>query len=157
MDTATRGRATFRVAAVLFMLSAAFELAGIGGETPLFGTIVGGVVAAAYHLLYATLFALLAAGLWNGRRFGYYAVFAATVLYSIDRLQFVAWRDTMLTFMRRRLAGQEALLEALGTEYVLQVLTVVSAVAVLCWWGFAAYAWYRRAYFGVGAQAGTAT
>ena len=150
MDNQNKGRFTFRTAAVLFMLSALLELLGIDADVPLFGALVGGPGAAVYHVAYAALFALLGAGLWTGRRYGYYAVFVATAVYSIDRVQLVLWRDALGAYLRTLFAGNEELLAALGLDYLLQVVTLMTVVVVACWWGFAAYTYLRRGYFAAG-------
>lgn len=145
-----KGRFTFRTAAVLFLLSAMVELAGLGAAVPWFGMLLGGLGAAAYHLVYAVLFALLAVGLWTGRRYGYHAVFVTTALYTVDRVQLVVWRDALGDYLRAQLMGHEDLLAALGLDYLLQVLTLMTAVMVACWWGFAVFTYLRRAYFASG-------
>jgi hypothetical protein len=150
LEPARKGRFTFRTAAVLFGLSALLELMGIDADVPLFGAVVDGLGAAAYHVAYATLFALLAAGLWTGRRYGYYAVFVATAVYSIDRVQLVLWRDALGAYLRTLFVGNEELLAALGLDYLLQVATLMTVVVVACWWGFAAYTYLRRGYFAAG-------
>ena len=58
-----KGHFTFRTAAVLFALSALFEIVGITQLVPLFGEFRGGTAALGYHLLYALLFLVLAIGL----------------------------------------------------------------------------------------------
>jgi hypothetical protein len=151
MADETKGRVTFRIAAVLFALSALFELLVVLSPVPLFGVVAGGAVAVVYHLVYIALFALLAAGLWGGRRYGYYAVYAVTALYTVDRVQLVGARATLAELVRAQLVGQEELLRAVGMDYVMQVLTVLILVMVACWWGFAAYVYFRRAYFGIAA------
>ena len=153
MDNQHKGQFTFRTTAVLFVLSALLELYDLDAEAPLFGAVVGGAAIAVYHLLYAVLFAMLGTGLWTGRRYGYYAVFVTTGLYTIDRLQLVLWQDTLAAFVQTRLAGREDLLAALGLEYLLHVLTLMTVVMVACWWGFAAFTYVRRAYFSAGAAA----
>lgn len=151
MTDQAKGRVTFRIAAVLFAVSALLELLVVSSPVPLFGVVAGGAVAVVYHLVYVVLFALLAAGLWGGRGYGYYAVYVATAVYTVDRLQLIGARETLTGLVREQLAGQEELLRAVGMDYVMQVLTTLILVMVACWWGFAAYVYFRRAYFGVGA------
>jgi hypothetical protein len=149
MTDQLKGRVTFRIAAVLFALSALFELLVVLSPVPLFGVVAGGAVAVVYHLVYVALFVVLAAGRWGGRRYGYYAVYAATALYTVDRVQLVGARAALAELVRAQLVGQEELLRAVGMDYVMQVLTVLILVMVAGWWGFAAYVYFRRAYFGI--------
>ena len=62
MAVVQKGRFTFRFAAVLFGLSAIWDLLTVQGETILFGQVVGGMAVAIYHLIYVVLFAWLAFG-----------------------------------------------------------------------------------------------
>lgn len=149
MTNAPKGRFTFRFAAVCFGLSAAWELLVLQGEVLLFGEIVGGTGATAYHVVYAALFAWLAVGLWTGSRSGYYTLLATTLLYTMDRLQVLFVGDALTDIIRQQLAGHEDLLTAVGVDYFVQVLTVTIIAIVLCWWGFVGYATYRRDYFGI--------
>lgn len=149
MADAPKGRFTFRFAAVCFGLSAAAELLSLADPALLFGVEVGGTGAAVYHLVYAAPFAWLAAGLWSGWRSAYYTVIATTILYTVDRLQLVIFRDALETSIRRMFAGHEEILAAVNMGDLLQVLNLMIAAFVLCWWGFVAYAHFRRDYFGI--------
>jgi hypothetical protein len=149
MTHVSKGRATFRFAAVCFGLSAIWELLALQGEALLFGKIVGGSGAVVYHVVYAALFAWLALGLWTGSRSGYYILLATTILYTVDRLQLLFVGDILAAQIRQQLAGHEELLQLVSMDYLLQVLTVTVLAIVLCWWGFVGYAYYRRDYFGI--------
>lgn len=151
MADAPKGRFTFRFAAVCFALSAVWELVSLYDEVPLFGHIVGGTGATAYHVVYTALFAGLAIGLWAGRRFGYYLLFVTSVLYTVDRLQLFVG-DTLMAQIRHALGGDEQLLQQVGADYLLRVLALTIFLFVLCWWGFVGYAYYRRDYFGISKQ-----
>jgi hypothetical protein len=144
-----KGRFTFRFAAVCFGLSAAAELLSLGDAALLFGAEIGGTGAAIYHLAYAALFAWLAGGLWSGWRSAYYTLIATTVLYTVDRVQLVAFRDALEASIRRLFTGHEDILAAINMGELLQILNLMIAAFVLCWWGFVAYACLRRAYFGI--------
>jgi len=149
MTDVPKGRFTFRFAAVCFGLSAAWELLSLQGEALLFGRVVGGTGAVAYHVVYTALFAWLAFGLWSGKRSGYYILLVTTILYTVDRLQLLFVGDTLAAQIRQQLAGHEDLLQLVSVDYLLQVLTVTVLTIVLCWWGFVGYAHFRRDYFGI--------
>ncbi|MGW8187719.1 MAG: hypothetical protein ACWGNK_10645, partial [Desulfobacterales bacterium] len=65
MTAATKGKWTFRTAAVLFVISALTEMIPPTAPVPLFGAVSGGVVALFYHLFYAGLYVILGVGLWQ--------------------------------------------------------------------------------------------
>lgn len=149
MTDVRKGRFTFRFAAVCFGLSALWEIFSLRGDVPLFGQMVGGAGAVVYHALYIALFAWLAFGLWSGHRSGYYALFAASAVYTLDRLQLLFVGDMLATQIRQQLAGNEALLQQAGINYLMEVLTLTIVTIVICWWGFVGYAYFRRDYFGI--------
>lgn len=143
----SRGRFTFRTAAVFFALSVLIELAGITMPAPLFGELRSGTAALIYHLIYALLFLVLAVGLWTASRWGYYAVFVGGGFYTLDKLQFLLSGEATQDFVLAQFRGQEPLLQAVGSDMVMLSLTLVTLAFVLGWWGFAAYAYLRRSYF----------
>lgn len=147
MKTKGKGRTTFRIAAVLFLLSAAFELAGIFSATALLGAYRGGGVAALYHLVFAAIDLALGIGLWKAGRWAYRLVFAAALLTTLDKLQYIIYREAIVAEMIRKGGPYRQLLEAIDRQVFLQVLTLVVAVFTVCWWGFAAYTYFRRDYF----------
>ena len=63
--TKVKGRTTFRIASVLFLLSAVFELFGVSSAALLLGAFRSGVAAALYHLFYALMYFALGIGLWR--------------------------------------------------------------------------------------------
>lgn len=142
-----KGHVTFRTAAAFFALSALAELAGVTVVAPLFGEFRGGLVAVVYHLIYVLLFLALAAGLWTAKPWGYRAIFAGATLYTLDKLQFLMSGNATQQFVDTVFRGQEPLLESVGPDMVMLSLTLVVLAFVLGWWGFAYYAYLRRAYF----------
>ena len=144
-----KGRFTFRASAVLFVLSAAFELLSLTAEVPLFGAIRGGMSVAIYHVVYAALFLALGIGLWGGKQWGYPLVFVTTALYTLDKLQLLLSRQALGAFVKAQLGGFERELQAQGIteELILQSIVLMSGVVILCWWGFALYTYWRRDYF----------
>jgi hypothetical protein len=149
MTAKVKGRTTFRIAAVLFLLSAVFELVGITSAVMLLGTYQGGFMAAAVHLLYAALYLALGVGLWSARPWCYRLVFAATVIYTLDKLQYVFFRQTILVEIMRQAGPYREHLQAIDQQMILQVLMLVAVLFSACWWGFAAYTYFRRDYFRV--------
>lgn len=144
-----KGHFTFRTAAVLLMASAALELLSITSEVPLFGEIRSGISAGIYHVVYAVLFLALGVGLWRARKWGYTLVFVTTALYTVDKLQLVLGRQALEIFVKAQMTGFEDQLQAQGINeaLIMQAIVLMAIVVVLCWWGFALYAWRRRGYF----------
>ncbi len=144
-----KGHFTFRATAVLLMASAVFELISITAEEPLFGEIRSGLSVGIYHVLYAALFAALGVGLWRAREWGYTLVFVTAVLYTLDKLQFFMNQQAMENFIKQQMSGYEEVLQSQGVDGALfmQAIMLTSIVIVLCWWGFALYAYWRRDYF----------
>lgn len=147
------GTITFRTAAVLFTLSALIEFVSLRVEVPLLGAIHSGSVAMAYHLFYAALYIGLGVGLWSAQRWAYPAVFAATGLYTLDKLQtmFIS-RDVIVERLMQEFAESPELLQVMNRESMLQTVLVVSVTFIACWWGFAWYTHLRRDYFNPGTR-----
>lgn len=144
-----KGYFTFRTTAILLVVSAAFDLLSITAEEPLFGEIRSGISVGLYHLVYAVLFTALGIGLWRARKWGYALVFVTAALYTLDKLQWVMNQQVMENFLRQHMSGYESVLQAQGIDnmMLMQAMTLTSIVVVLCWWGFAAYTYWRRDYF----------
>src|SRR3989344_8946565 len=102
-----KGRFTFRASAVLFVLSAAFELLSLTAEVPLFGAIRGGMGVGIYQGVYAALFLALGIGLWSGKHWGYPLVLVATALYTLDKLQLLLSQQALSAFVQAQLGGFE--------------------------------------------------
>ncbi len=52
-------------------------------------------------------------------------------------------------FHKRDMGGEESALQAQGIDrmMLMQAMVLTSIVVVFCWWGFAAYTYWRRDYF----------
>jgi len=144
-----KGRFTFRTAAVLFVVSAAFELFSITSEVPLFGAIVGGTGVGIYHAVYAALFLALGVGLWTATQWGYFLVFVTVLIYTTDKLQFILSRQAMESFISRQFGiyESELLSQGISKAMISQAIVLVTVFVILCWWGFALYTYIRRDYF----------
>ena len=147
MKPSIKGKFTFQSAGVLFVLSALFELFSINSPVPLFGDIRGGIIAAAYHLIYVVLFSALGFGLFKARPWGYRLVFAATGLYTLDRLVYVLDRKALEAYLTAVLDKYGLTVGVPQTGFVLKVVTFATVLTVAGWWGFAGYAYLRRKYF----------
>lgn len=143
------GHFTFRAAAALLAISAALEVLAIASEVPLLGGIRGGVAAGIYHASYAVLFLALAWGLWTAAKWAYPLVFVAAAVYTLDKLQMILFRAAMEAFVKSQMVEMEGELLAQGVDetLVMQTMTLLAVVSVVCWWGFALYAYRRRDYF----------
>jgi predicted MFS family arabinose efflux permease len=146
---ARKGTFTFRTAAALFLISGLLELFSVTSAVPLFGALRDGAIAMSYHLTYTALFLGLGIGLWTAKRWGYQLVFAATAVYTIDKVQSVLDQKSMNVELTQLSAGYDELWQVVDKAAVMQVLTIMVLMFVVCWWGFAIYTYLRRGYFGI--------
>lgn len=142
-----KGRFTFRTAAILFALSALFEILSPTAVVPLLGSLRGGVAALICHLVYAALYAGLAIGIWQAKHWGYNLVMVTTAVYTLDKLQFLLFRRSILDALLARPGSLHDVLSIVDPNLLLEVMTAATLVVTACWWGFAAYAHFRRHYF----------
>jgi len=147
MTAATKGKWTFRTAAVLFVISALTEMIPPTAPVPLFGAVSGGAVALFYHLFYAGLYVGLGVGLWQAKPWGYSLVLFTTGVYTLDRLQLLVFRETVLADLLNKPGPIGEILAAVDSHLLLTVFTAATLMMLLCWWGFAVYAYLRRDYF----------
>lgn len=147
MKSRVKGKFTFQTAGVLFVLSGLFELFSIQSAIPLFGNVQGGIIAAAYHLIYAGLFALLGFGLFKARPWAYRLVFVTAGLYTLDRLVYLLDRKALEIYLRSFLEKYGVTIGAAQSGLVLKVILFATLLILACWWGFAGYVYFRRQYF----------
>ena len=136
MAAATKGKWTFRIAAVLFVISALTELMPPTAPVPLFGAMQGGPVALFYHLFYAGLYVGLGVGLWQAKLWGYTLLLFTTGVYTLDRLQLLLFREAVLADLMRKPGPLGEVLAAVDSHLLLTVFTVATLMILLCWWGF---------------------
>ncbi len=142
-----KGKWTFRIAGIFFLLSALLEALSLTSPVLLFGAIREGLAAAIYHGVYGVLFLGLAIGLWRARRWAYRLVFVTTFVYTADVVQGLLSRQAMEAFLRLQMRGHEDLLQLVGFDLYLQATMALKAILVAGWWGFALYTYVRRRYF----------
>ena len=147
MKSRIKGKFTFQIAGVLFVLSALLELFSINSRVPLFGNIQGGMIAATYHLIYVVLFFWLGFGLYRARPWAYTLVFVTTALYTLDRLVYVLDRKALEIYLVTLLDKYGVTIGIPETGFILNVILLVTVLIVACWWGFAGYTYLRRQYF----------
>jgi hypothetical protein len=150
MRSGPKGKVTFRIAAVFFLLSAFLEIIVINSKVPLCGAMRGGVSAAVYHLIYFLLFLGLGIGLWRAKPWGYKLVFGATIFYTLEKVSALFYREFIKALLIQQLSRYEDILELIDIDLVLKLSTLMMLILVACWWGFAVYAYLRREYFGLG-------
>jgi hypothetical protein len=150
MTPGTKGRITFRIAAVLFFLSALLEIFSVTSNVPLLGALRSGIIAVVYHLVYIALFVGLGIGLWRATPWGYKLVFATTLIYTLDKVLYLLYRDAMKAWLERQLISYADIWQYIEIETFLNWITLVMLLFVACWWGFAGYTYLRREYFGAG-------
>jgi hypothetical protein len=147
MRDKAKGRFTIRSAGVLFMLSAAFELLSLTSPVPLLGAIRGGFLMAAYHAIYIILFLIIGIGLWASKSWGYRAVFAGAVFYTLDKVLFLLDRATMETYLMQQLGPYREILQMIDTPSLVRIYGYIAVMSIACWWGFVLYLHLRREYF----------
>ncbi len=150
MSAGTKGRSTFRTAAVLFLLSALLEIFSVTSKVALWGALRGGVVAVLWHLVYFSLFLGLGVGLWRAEPWGYKLVFVGTLFYTLDKVSNLLYTDFMKAWLMQQLSRYEDIWQLIDIGIVLQMVTLLMLLFVACWWGFAVYTYLRKDYFGVG-------
>jgi hypothetical protein len=139
-----KGNLTIRVAGACFVASGVWELFCLDNEVPLFGAARAGSVAVAYHLAYVALFAVMGVGLLIGRYWGYRAVLAGTLLYTLDKVFLLLDRRAMEAYLTEQLKGNLDVLDFVDQDSLLQLIVVFNLLLVACWWGFALYVHLRR-------------
>ncbi len=147
MNPKVKGKITFRIAAILFLLSAVLEVFSLTSKVPLLGAGRGGVIAITYHLIYCSFFLALGIGLWKAKLWAHKLVFVAAFFYTLDKVQYVISRKSMEAGLRQQLSRYEefGLVFDIGT--ILQLATLLTLLFIACWWGFALYTYLRRDYF----------
>lgn len=86
-------------------------------------------------------------GLFNARRWAYRLVFIITGLYTLDRLVYILDRKALQINLTTFLDKYGVAIDAAQMALVLNVILIATVLIMLCWWGFAWYAYFRRAYF----------
>lgn len=149
VETQARGRTAFRTAAVFFLASALFEILDFGAPVPLLGAVRSGLAAVGYHLVYAAIYTAMGLGLWGGKKWGYAAVLSGTAFYTLDKAQMLIGRRAFADYVLLQFTTPmtREILSLVPIEQVLQLMSAVYGVIVLCGWGFALYVHLRRGAF----------
>ena len=147
MANRKKGHLTFKSAAVFIILSAAAEIISPTAEVPLFDRVFGGAVAFFYHAGYGALYLALGIGLWRATHWGYLTVFLATGLYTLDKLPTLAFPDAAVELMLAQIGRFGGVSASIDTAVLQQAVQGMTVTGILCWWGFALYTYFRRAYF----------
>jgi len=140
-------RFTIRTAGVFFLVSAVFEVLSVSSAVPLFGDFRGGVVAVVYHLLYSGLFLGMGIGLWNAKSWGFRFMCTGTVLYTLDKIRYLLDSRVKEAVAVGTLVKYEVLMGPGGKRLVLQVIDMTTVLALVSWWGFLLYLYFKRDYF----------
>ena len=147
MKSRIKGKLTFQIAGILFVLSGLFELFSINSSVPLFGSVRGGMIAATYHLIYVVLFLSLGFGLFKARSWAYTLVFVITGFYTLDRLICVLDRKALESYLVALLGKYGVTVGIPEMGFILKVILIATIPIVVFWWGFAGYTYFRREYF----------
>lgn len=169
------GELTFRITAIMIGASAFVELTSLLASVPLFGHVISGMAVIPYHLAYVVLFAVLGYGIWQARRWAYHLLLVTCLLYIIDRTQAAVYVDAIRMYLYQQFEQHQILLAMMSKlmqaqppldldllidsgifDYLVFMMQVTSVVMAACWAGFGVWAYWRRAYFGIDVNAGTA-
>ena len=142
-----KGRATIRIAAVLLLASAVFEIFDFSSAVALFGAVRVGATALLYHFVFAALYAMTGIGMWAARQWGYWAIMATTAVYTIDKIQLMLFPQAFYDYIIQQLTVTREIVEMVPKEQLIQYFTIAYIIMLLCWWGFALYIHMRRSYF----------
>lgn len=138
---------TIRTAALFFLASAAFEVFSLTSAVPLFGAMRGGAVAALCHLAYVVWFLAMGAGLWLARPWGYDVMVGGTIYYTVDKGLYLLDDTARAAELQEQLRAFGAGPSLLDTGSIMRLVSLLTIVTVLCWWGFLAYLYINRSYF----------
>ena len=141
-----KGSFTIKTAGWLFLLSGLFSLVSVTSDVPLFGAMRGGITAFCYNLVFAALFLGIGAGLILGKVWGYRLLMAGTALYSLDKCLFLLDKNARDAYLAAS-GVTEQVKTLVDTNMLDQLIVITSLASVACWWGFAFYIYWRRAYF----------
>ena len=147
-----KGWLTFRITGVLFILSAVFELFTITSDAALFGEFRSGVAALLYHAMFIALYAALGIGILKARSWAYSLILYGTILITLDKLQYIVFREALLSALAQKLGPYREILQAIDPQIILQAFTVSALLFAAGWWGLAVYAYFRKDYFNTGGE-----
>jgi hypothetical protein len=142
-----KGRATIRIAAVLFLASAVFEILNFNSAVALFGAVRFGAAALLYHFVFSALYAMTGIGIWTAKKWGYWAFMATTAVYTIDKIQLMLFPQAFYDYIIQQLTVTREIVEMVPREQLIQYFIIAYIIMLLCWWGFALYIYMRRSYF----------
>lgn len=131
------------------MLSGIFSLVFVQSEVPLLGAMRGGVVAMAYNAGFAVLFLGVGLGLILGTVWGYRLLFIATVIYTLDRGIFLLDAKAREAYLGTAQISDDVA-QLVDLSMIEQATSLTILAIIVCWWGFAAYIYFRREYFQIG-------
>lgn len=140
-------RFTIRTAAVFFLISAMIEGVRLRADVPLFGAVRGGVVAIAYHLVFAGLFLGMGVGLWEAKSWGWKLMFAGTLFYTADRFLYMLDGEARKVEAASALGDYAELLGVDAQSSIAQIVVLSTTLTLICWWGFLIYLYLKRDYF----------
>ena len=155
------GRFTLQSTGILFLLSGLYELASLTSPVWLFGGMRSGAAAAAYHGFYLLVFTAMGVGLWTLRRWGRFALYAGTALYSADKLlwlsdpsgQEASARDLFRKILDNPLLRGMDVSGVIDPGQIRDMTLITSLLFLLSWWGFAFYVHFQKGLFQDGRRA----
>jgi hypothetical protein len=147
MAQKSKGRVTIRTAAVLFLVSAVFEIMDVASAVALFGGLRTGAAAVVYHFIFTALYAWSGIGMWTAKPWGYRAFMTTAALYTVDKIQMVLFPQAFYDYILQQMTATREIVGMIPREQLIHYFVAVYLVLLLCWWGFALYIHKRREYF----------
>jgi hypothetical protein len=142
-----KGRTTIRIAALLFLASAVFEIFDFSSAVALIGAVRVGAAALLYHFVFVGLYVLTGIGMWTAKQWGYWAFMALTAVYTIDKIQLMLFPQAFYDYIIQQLTVTREIVGMIPKEQLIQYFIIAYIIMLLCWWGFALYIYMRRSYF----------
>lgn len=138
-----RGSFTLQSSGILLILSGIWGLGTVTSSVPLFGEVRSGAVAVVYNAIMAAAFLAMGVGLAGMKRWAMQATWAASAVYTVDKLLFLV--DSRAREASMVEATQMLKAFAPGSEGLVTQVSIAIAVGVLVgWWAFVAFVWLKR-------------
>lgn len=141
-----KGNLTIRISAIFFALSGIYSLFNLTAAVPLLGAMRGGIAGFIHNLFYVVLCFGLAYGLYRRKKWGLPLLVAGTAVDSLDKILFLLDPKAQQAYLASSGVTSQVG-ELIDTNLLNQAVLLATIISMLCWWGFAAYIYFRRDYF----------
>ncbi len=147
MEEPLKGKFTIRMAGFFFFISALFQLFSLKSGVPFLGSMLAGMQAVLFHLIYVVLFIWMGFVLWTGSRNGVKVIFGGTALFTLEKILLLTSSETLQLHIDQLVAFRPDLVLLMGPDAMQEPLVFMTWILLASWWGFAFYIYKKRAYF----------